>query len=84
MKRFFGREIENVVGATSEETRYERHEPTLTWINRLTDCGFTPVSLPQPPTGQPEGFTTVARRTHLELAYENTPVAAVIVAEPVR
>ncbi|MFF4426319.1 GRAS family protein [Streptomyces sp. NPDC001549] len=84
MKRFFGREIENVVGATCETTRYERHEPTRTWLNRLTACGFAPVPQPQPPADQLAGFTTIAHPTHLELAYQQTSVAAVIVAEPAR
>ncbi|WP_189746845.1 GRAS family protein [Streptomyces nojiriensis] len=86
MKRFFGREIADVVGATCESTRYERHEPTRTWLNRLTACGFTPVPLPPPPpaAGQPAGFSTIAHPTHLELAYRHTSVAAVIVAEPTR
>ncbi|MFJ6485941.1 MULTISPECIES: GRAS family protein [unclassified Streptomyces] len=84
MKRFFGREIEDVVGAVCETSRFERHEPTRTWINRLTACGFTPVPLPRPAGEQPEGFTTTAHPTHLELAYKQTSVAAVIVAEPTR
>ncbi|MFJ7590030.1 GRAS family protein [Streptomyces sp. NPDC097617] len=82
MKRFFGREIADVVGATCETTRYERHEPTHTWLNRLTACGFAPVALPQPSAEQPAGFTAIAHPTHLELAYQHTSVAAVIVAEP--
>ncbi|MFD7781965.1 GRAS family protein [Streptomyces nojiriensis] len=84
MKRFFGREIEDVVGAAGETTRYERHEPTRTWLDRLTACGFTPVPLPRPAGEQPSGFTTTAHPTHLELAYQHTSVAAVIVAEPTR
>ncbi|WP_190620087.1 GRAS family protein [Streptomyces venezuelae] len=84
MKRFFGREIVDVVGATRETARYERHEPTRTWLDRLTACGFVPVALPQPAGEQLPGFTATARPTHLELAYRRTSVAAVIVAEPAR
>jgi hypothetical protein len=39
LKRFFGREIEDIMG--KEETdRYERHELATTWISRLEEAGF--------------------------------------------
>ncbi|GAA1976201.1 hypothetical protein GCM10009738_62590 [Kitasatospora viridis] len=81
MKRFFGREILDVVGAP-EEDRHERHEPTAVWLARLTATGFRPQpQQPAPPLGQP-GFTATRRATHTELAFKGVPLAAVITAVP--
>ncbi|MFF3159411.1 GRAS family protein [Streptomyces sp. NPDC057910] len=81
MRRFVGQEIHNVIGA-SDEDRYERHEPSATWVERLTAGGFRL----QPPTGTEPlgvpGFTAVARPTHLELAFAGIPLVAVMTAVP--
>jgi hypothetical protein len=39
--KFFGREISNIFGV-SDHLRSERHEPTATWLLRLTKAGFRP------------------------------------------
>lgn len=39
LKRFFGREIEDVLGK-NEWDRYEKHEMANTWIQRLQKAGF--------------------------------------------
>jgi hypothetical protein len=71
-----------VVGAVDDASRYERHEPTRTWLHRLEACGFRtlPPSPPAPDTLP--GFSTTAHPGHLELAYADVPLAAVIVAVP--
>jgi GRAS domain family protein len=81
MKQFFGREIQNVIGACDED-RVERHEPVHAWADRLVDQGFR-LLRPHPPEPEArEGFTAVARPAHIELAYRDTPLAAVLLAEP--
>ncbi|WP_134684655.1 GRAS family protein [Brevibacillus migulae] len=39
LKMFFYREIEDIIG-NQEASRYERHEPVGTWVNRLQAAGF--------------------------------------------
>lgn len=41
IKRFFGREIEDIVGTVDDERRYERHEHAGAWLARLHRNGFT-------------------------------------------
>ncbi|WP_449063213.1 GRAS family protein [Planomonospora algeriensis] len=74
MKGFFGREIIDIVGAADERSRYERHEPTVTWLRRLRRCGFrttVPVVTPElertltalPTSPSPSSPTTCASVT---------------------
>ncbi|MBN9681159.1 MULTISPECIES: GRAS family protein [unclassified Corallococcus] len=42
IKRFFGREVDDIVGTVNESERCERHEPALAWWERLRRAGFTP------------------------------------------
>jgi hypothetical protein len=43
IKRFFGREIEDVVGTVDEAARCERHELASSWMERLRRAGFVPL-----------------------------------------
>ncbi len=43
IKLFFGREVEDIVGAVDDSQRYERHEHVDTWLERLRRAGFSPV-----------------------------------------
>lgn len=87
MKSFFGREIIDIVGATTESARYERHESTAAWLDRLRRCGF---SLTPPPDttafrrtlAATPGFTLLTRPQHLLLGYRTTPLVAVMAATP--
>ncbi|QNP75197.1 hypothetical protein IAG44_41195 [Streptomyces roseirectus] len=83
MKRFFGREIHNVIGA-GDADRYERHEPPHAWTARLTAAGFRPLTPARPDPLPEPGFTATAHPTHLTLAFKDVPLAAVIVAVPDR
>ncbi|RZM11154.1 MAG: GAI protein2C, partial [Pedobacter sp.] len=42
IKRFFGREVDDIVGTVNESERCERHEPALAWWERLQRAGFAP------------------------------------------
>lgn len=46
MKLFFRREVADIVGTADDEERYERHEPTDTWLGRLREAGFRPMPVP--------------------------------------
>ncbi|HYO52398.1 GRAS family protein [Archangium sp.] len=43
IKLFFGRELEDILGAVDDSLRYERHERVETWRERLRAAGFSPV-----------------------------------------
>ncbi|MEV7808547.1 GRAS family protein [Microbispora sp. NPDC088329] len=87
MKSFFGREILNIVGAVDEAGRYERHEPTATWLRRLRRCGFTPTvpavseDLARVLTAPPD-FTLDVEPDHVRLGYRDVPLLAVMTAVP--
>ncbi|WP_163991461.1 GRAS family protein [Pyxidicoccus caerfyrddinensis] len=40
IKRFFGREVDDVVGTVDESARCERHETAQSWMDRLRRAGF--------------------------------------------
>ncbi|MFG2296256.1 GRAS family protein [Streptomyces sp. NPDC048603] len=83
MKQFFGREIQNVIGAADED-RYERHEPLRVWAERFTAHGFRLVEPSSPHPDTQAGFTALARASYIELAYRNIPLAGVLTAVPDR
>jgi SAM-dependent methyltransferase len=41
IKLFFGRELEDILGAVDDSQRYERHERVETWLQRLRRAGFS-------------------------------------------
>lgn len=41
IKLFFGRELEDILGAVDDSQRYERHERVETWLARLRRAGFS-------------------------------------------
>ncbi|MBZ4422613.1 GRAS family protein [Myxococcus sp. RHSTA-1-4] len=43
IKRFFGREVDDVVGTVDESARCERHETAPSWMDRLRRAGFVPM-----------------------------------------
>ncbi|MFE4638155.1 GRAS family protein [Streptomyces sp. NPDC056773] len=81
MKHFFGREIENIIGAVDAE-RFERHEPAQTWAARLNETGFRLRTHQTPGQETRPGFSAISTPTHIELAYASTPLAAVLTATP--
>ncbi|RKH60333.1 GAI protein2C [Corallococcus interemptor] len=48
LKRFFGREVDDIVGTVNEKERCERHEPASAWWERLQRAGFVPRRGPEP------------------------------------
>ncbi|NBD10221.1 MULTISPECIES: GRAS family protein [Corallococcus] len=42
IKRFFGREVDDIVGTVNESERCERHELSTAWWERLLRAGFMP------------------------------------------
>ncbi|RYZ34520.1 MAG: GAI protein2C [Myxococcaceae bacterium] len=42
IKRFFGREVDDIVGTVNESERCERHETSQVWWERLRKAGFRP------------------------------------------
>ncbi|WNG51410.1 GRAS family protein [Archangium minus] len=42
IKLFFGRELEDILGVVDDSQRYERHERVETWVERLSNAGFSP------------------------------------------
>ncbi|MFP2907170.1 GRAS family protein [Pyxidicoccus sp. 3LFB2] len=43
IKRFFGREVDDIVGTVDESVRCERHETAPSWMDRLRRAGFVPL-----------------------------------------
>lgn len=79
LKQFFAREIFDILGK-DETKRTERHEPVSSWVSRLTEAGFYPVSV----TGsyQNEFIHIVNNPTHVSLeSKEGFPLTSVIVAK---
>ncbi|GII04326.1 GRAS family protein [Planobispora takensis] len=87
MKGFFGREIIDITGAVDERSRYERHEPTATWLRRLRRCGFrTTVPEITPEVERtvtaPPDFTISVRPDHVRLGYRRTHLVSMMAAVP--
>lgn len=84
MKRFFGREVMNIVGSRSDAQRFERHEPTRAWIDRLRRCGFEPLAPASSFTsGNRAEHTVRTASDHVRLGWRGATVCAVICAVPV-
>lgn len=81
IKLFFGRELEDILGAVDESRRYERHERVETWLERLRCAGFSPKkrfegswSIPHPALKLHQGLG------HVGLGYQEETLVAVICA----
>lgn len=75
---FFAREIEDILGS-SEDRRYERHETSRMWLDRLGRAGFAPRPKPEisgAPTSPLIDCKWKGDRFSLEL--ENEPIVSVI------
>ncbi|HEX7307647.1 GRAS family protein [Lentzea sp.] len=81
MKRYFGREIQNVVGAPDTERR-ERHEPADAWARRFAATGFRLLPALPSVARVRGGFRTRALPDRIELGFEDTPLVAVFVGTP--
>ncbi|GIH95211.1 GRAS family protein [Planobispora siamensis] len=89
MKSFFGREIIDITGAVDERSRYERHEPTATWLRRLRRCGFRTIVPEITPEVEgmltaPPDFTLSVRPDHVRLGYRQAGLVSMMAAVPDR
>ncbi|MGV9384641.1 GRAS family protein [Nonomuraea sp. NPDC003707] len=85
MKLFFRREVADIVGTADDKERYERHEPTATWLARLRAAGFHP--MPVPSSAVPEAATPAAIRQDpdsVRIGFEGESLVAVLYAVPAR
>ncbi|QSQ12325.1 GRAS family protein [Myxococcus landrumensis] len=84
IKRFFGREVEDVVGTVDEAARCERHETAATWMERLRRAGFVPLELLE--RVRPEGVhpaLTLRREPGLVgLSWREEMLVAVLAVRP--
>lgn len=83
MKLFFRREVADIVGTADDEERYERHEPTARWLDRLRQAGFRPAPAPAgtlPETAHP----AFVRRDpdSVRIGFDGESLVAVIHATP--
>ncbi|MCP3102694.1 GRAS family protein [Myxococcus sp. K15C18031901] len=83
IKRFYGREVDDVVGTVDESARCERHELARTWGDRLRRAGFAPlealarVSVPVHPA-----LTTRREPGMVGLCWRDELLVAVLGARP--
>lgn len=83
MKLFFRREVADIVGTADDEERYERHEPTARWLDRLRHAGFRPTPAPEsalPDTAHP-AFVRHDRDS-VRIGFDGESLVAVIQAMP--
>jgi hypothetical protein len=81
IKRFFGRELEDILGAVDESRRYERHERVETWLARLRSAGFTPRPRLQGSWPVPHPAVVLQQQPgYVGLGYREETVVAVICA----
>jgi hypothetical protein len=80
MKMFFAREIEDIL-ASSEESRFERHEPAETWMTRMRDAGFAPAGEFPGVAERAGGPVRVAPRAgYVGLDYRDETLVAILCA----
>jgi SAM-dependent methyltransferase len=81
IKLFFGRELEDILGAVDESRRYERHERVETWLERLRLAGFSPVRKLEGSWSLPHPALSLHRAPgHVGLGYREETLVAVICA----
>ncbi|MCE9671659.1 GRAS family protein [Myxococcus stipitatus] len=83
IKRFYGREVDDVVGTVDESARCERHERARTWQRRLRRAGFAPLEALER-VAVPLHPALGARREPglVGLSWRDEPLVAVLGARP--
>jgi hypothetical protein len=79
MKMFFAREIEDIL-ASSEEHRFERHEPHATWIARMAEAGFAPAADLSAVSAASGPVRVAARDGYVGLDYQDETLVAILCA----
>ncbi|GEN10857.1 GRAS domain family protein [Myxococcus fulvus] len=84
IKRFFGREVEDVVGTVDESARCERHETARMWKARLSRAGFEPLELLEHlrPHGVHPALTLEREPGVVGLRWRDEVLVAVLAARP--
>ncbi|NMO13786.1 GAI protein2C [Pyxidicoccus fallax] len=84
IKRFFGREVDDIVGTVDEAARCERHETAPSWQDRLRRAGF--VSLEAMEKVKPESVHPAVslrrERGCVGICYQEDMLVAVLGARP--
>jgi SAM-dependent methyltransferase len=79
IKLFFGRELEDILGAVDDSRRFERHERKETWLERLRRAGFSTAGRLEGTWSAPHPAMVVHREPgHVGLGYREETVVAVI------
>ncbi|HEX8434888.1 GRAS family protein [Archangium sp.] len=79
IKRFFGRELEDILGAVDDSRRFERHERKETWLERLRRAGFSTARRLEGSWSSPHPAMVVHPEPgHVGLCYREETVVAVI------
>ncbi|CAM3459401.1 GRAS family protein [Corallococcus sp. ZKHCc1 1396] len=84
IKRFFGREVDDIVGMVNESERCERHETALVWWERLRKAGFMPrrgMDAVCPPGVHP-AVALRAEEGTVGIAFRDEVLVAVLAAVP--
>ncbi|QSQ21981.1 GAI protein2C [Pyxidicoccus parkwayensis] len=85
IKRFFGREVDDVVGTVDESARCERHETAQSWLDRLRRAGFEPLeTLARVRPSDVHPAVTLRREPgFVGISYRDDTLVAVLGARPV-
>ncbi len=79
IKLFFGRELEDILGAVDDTRRFERHERKETWLERLRRAGFSTSGRLTGAWSAPHPAMVVHQEPgHVGLGYREETVVAVI------
>jgi hypothetical protein len=84
IKRFFGREVDDIVGTVDESARCERHETASSWLERLRRAGFVPLEALERvrPTAVHPAVTLRRERGCVGICHQNDMLVAVLGARP--
>lgn len=84
IKRFFGREVDDVVGTVDESARCERHETAQSWLDRLRRADFVPLeALERMRPGDVHPAVALRReRGFVGISYRDDTLVAVLGARP--
>jgi hypothetical protein len=79
IKLFFGRELEDILGAVDDSRRFERHERKETWLERLRRAGFSTTGRLEGSWSAPHPAMVVHHEPgHVGLGYREETVVAIL------
>ncbi|MFD3537537.1 GRAS family protein [Streptomyces sp. NPDC058664] len=80
IKTFFGREIDDIVGTASDDARFERHESTQAWCERLVRSGYRLEDIEFRPTASYPGLSIITEPGCVRMGFRTDPILSVICA----